>query len=395
MSETIDEQLRVLSRGVVDLHTSTELAARLAKGRPLRIKAGFDPTAPDLHLGHTVLLTLLRRFQDLGHTAIFLVGDYTARIGDPTGKSATRPPLTPEQIAANTETYKAQVFKILDPARTEVRFNSEWLAGLTFADTLRLAAKYSASRTFERRDFKERIAAGRAVMMHELLYPLMQGYDSVALKCDVELGGTDQLFNLLVGRDLMERENLPPQIVMTTPLLEGLDGVQKMSKSLGNTIGINEAPEEQFGKLMSISDALMWRYFELLSLKSAEEIAVLKAGHPMAAKKALGAELVAHYHGNEAAVKAREHFERTVSNKEIPTDIETRALALGDAASVPLLNALAQLGLATSNSEARRLIAQGGVRVNGERVGDVQAVLKAGEHLVQAGKRRFVRVTVS
>ena len=399
IAEAVESQLRELTRGVVELHVAAELKDRLAKslstGRPLRVKAGFDPTAPDLHLGHTVLLTKMAQFQRLGHTAIFLVGDYTAMIGDPTGKSVTRPPLSREQVLANTETYKAQVWKLLDPAKTEVRFNSEWLSKLNFADILQLASRYSASRIFERRDFKERIAAGGEVAMNETLYPLMQGYDSVALECDVELGGTDQLFNLLVGRDLQRRYGQPPQIVMTTPLLEGTDGVEKMSKSLGNYIGIAQPADEQFGKLMSIPDGLMWKYYELLSFRSAPEIDALKAGHPMEAKKALGVELVSRYHGAEAGAAARAKFESTFSRGEWPADAAKAELVL-EGAALFLIDALVAPGiaLAKSKGEARRLIEGGGVRVDGVKIADVKHALGRGTFRVQAGKRGFAEVTV-
>jgi len=408
-SATPDEQFREVTRGMVDLHVEKELRERLQKahdtGVPMRVKAGFDPTAPDLHLGHTVLISRMRRFQQFGHTVIFLIGDFTGMIGDPTGRNATRPPLNREQILANAETYKTQVFKILDPAQTEVRFNSEWLGPMTFADVVRLASRHTVARMLERDDFKKRYTGNTPISIHEFLYPLAQGYDSVALRCDIELGSSDQLFNLLVGRALMQQYGLPPQIVLTGPILEGLDAKldpatgkiagDKMSKSLGNYVGVAEAPEEQFGKLMSVSDDLMWRYYELLSSRTTAEIAALRGGHPRAAKVALAKEIVERFHGAEAGLAAEAHFEQVHARRETPEDVAEVALSLAGQASLPLAAALADAKLASSRSEARRLVAQGGVTVNGERASDPQAPLAAGEYLVKVGKRHFARLRVA
>ena len=408
-SATPDEQFREVTRGMVDLHVEKELRERLQKahdtGVPLRVKAGFDPTAPDLHLGHTVLLSRMRRFQQFGHTVIFLIGDFTGMIGDPSGRNATRPPLTREQILSNAETYKKQVFKILDPAETEVRFNSEWLGPMSFADVVRLASRHTVARMLERDDFKKRYAGNTPISIHEFLYPLAQGYDSVALKCDIELGSSDQLFNLLVGRALMQQYGQIPQVVLTGPILEGLDARldpasgkiagDKMSKSLGNYVGVAEAPEEQFGKLMSVTDDLMWRYYELLSARTTAEIAALRAGHPKAAKVALAKEIVERFHGAEAARQAEAHFEQVHARRETPEDVAEVALSLAGQASLPLAAALADAKLASSRSEARRLVAQGGVTVNGERASDPQAALAAGEYLVKVGKRHFAKLKIS
>jgi tyrosyl-tRNA synthetase len=407
-SATPDEQFREVTRGMVDLHVEKELRERLRKshdtGVPLRVKAGFDPTAPDLHLGHTVLISRMRRFQQFGHTVIFLIGDFTGMIGDPTGRNATRPPLTREQILSNAETYKKQVFKILDPAETEVRFNSEWLGPMTFADVVRLASRHTVARMLERDDFRKRYTGNTPISVHEFLYPLAQGYDSVALRCDIELGSSDQLFNLLVGRALMSQYGQAPQVVLTGPILEGLDAKldpatgkiagDKMSKSLGNYVGVADAPDEQFGKLMSVTDDLMWRYYELLSARTGAEIATLRAGHPRAAKVALAREIVERFHGAEAARGAEQHFEQVHARRETPEDVAEIELPLGGQPSVPLAAALADAGLATSRSEARRLVAQGGVTVNGERATDPQAPLAAGEHLVKVGKRHFAKLRV-
>jgi len=408
-SATPEEQLQEVTRGAVDLHTEKELRERLERawtaGVPLRIKAGFDPTAPDLHLGHTVLLSRMRRFQQFGHTVIFLIGDFTGLIGDPTGRNVTRPPLTREQITANAETYKRQVFRILEERETEVRFNSEWLGPMAFADVVRLASRYTVARMLERDDFRKRYTENRPISVHEFLYPLAQAYDSVALKCDVELGSSDQLFNLLVGRALMPDYGLPPQVVLTGPILEGLDARldpatgkiagDKMSKSLGNYVGVAEPPEEQFGKLMSITDDLMWRYYQLLSARSSAEIAALGKGHPRAAKVALAREVVERFHGAEAARRAEERFEKLFKAHEVPEEVEERSVPLGGASSLPLANLLADAGLVASRGEARRLVAQGGVSVNGEKVADPQAGLGKGEHLVKVGKRRFVKLKIA
>ncbi|ABS25302.1 tyrosine--tRNA ligase [Anaeromyxobacter sp. Fw109-5] len=408
-SATPEEQFQEVTRAAVDLHVEKDLRARLQKaydtGVPLRVKAGFDPTAPDLHLGHTVLLSRMRRFQQFGHTVIFLIGDFTGLIGDPTGRNSTRPPLTPEQIAQNAETYKKQVFKILDPAATEVRYNSEWLGAMGFADVIRLASRYTVARMLERDDFKKRYTGNVPISVHEFLYPLAQAYDSVALKADVELGSSDQLFNLLVGRAIMPDYQLTPQIVLTGPILEGLDAKldpesrrivgNKMSKSLGNYVGVAEAPEEQFGKLMSVSDDLMWRYYELLSDRTSAEIAALRAGHPKDAKIALAKEIVTRFHGADAATRAEEHFAQVHARREVPDEVEERAVALDGQAALPLARLLADAKVVASGSEARRLIAQGGVSVNGERVSDEKATLGAGEWLVKVGKRRFVRLKLA
>jgi tyrosyl-tRNA synthetase len=390
------EQLKELKRGIVDLQVEADLVTRLGEGRPLRIKAGFDPTAPDLHLGHTVLMHLMRRFQKLGHQVIFLVGDYTALIGDPSGRNAARPPLSQEEINRNAETYLEQVFKILDRDKTEVRRNSEWLGKLTFADTLKLCAKYTVARTLERDDFRKRLGAGTPIFMHEILYPLMQGYDSVALQCDVELGGQDQLFNLMVGRDLMPNYGLKPQIVMTVPLLVGTDGAQKMSKSYGNYIGVSEPPDEIFGKTMSISDETMWKYYELLSDRTADEIGALKAGHPKAAKEALAQEMVARYHGQAAADAAQEAFRARFSAREVRSeDLPEYTVAAGSDQRIKLVDAIAAAGMAQSKGEARRLIGQNAVEVDGTRVTDPQAALDAGKtYVVKVGKLKLARVTV-
>jgi len=408
-SPEVQRQLAEVTRGAVDVHSEAQLAQLLQKsldeGRPLRVKAGFDPTAPDLHLGHTVLLTRMKRFQDLGHQVVFVIGDFTAAIGDPTGRSATRPPLSRAEIEANAATFQAQVFKILDPEKTEVRFNSEWLDPLGTRGVIELAGKYTVARMLERDDFKRRFRSNTPISVHEFLYPLMQGYDSVALEADIELGGTDQLFNLLVGRELMRDYGQRPQIVITGPLLEGTDGKlvdgvivgDKMSKSLGNYVGIDEAASEIYGKLMSITDDLMWRYYELLSSRSLEEIAALRqqvsAGslHPKAAKSGFAKEIAARYHDEEAARQAEAAFEQVHAKRGLPDDIPEYAHPFSGA-SVPLAELLADAGLAPSRSGARRLIAQGAVRVEGERVQDQAAELEAGSYLLQVGKRKFLRV---
>ncbi len=407
-----DQQFVEVTRAAVDIHTADELRARLGRahdaGVPLLVKAGFDPTAPDLHLGHTVLLFRMKRFQDLGHRVVFLIGDFTGMIGDPTGKNATRPPLSREQIDANAETYKQQVFKILDPERTEVRFNSEWLGTFSGADLIRLAARYPVARMLERDDFKKRFREGRSIAISEFLYPLAQGYDSVALRCDVELGGSDQLFNLLVGRELMRDHGLVPQVVLTGPLLEGIDARlvdgriagDKMSKSLGNYVGIAEPPGDMFGKLMSISDDLMWRYYELLSalgasaIESLRRAAALGSENPKAIKAKLAMEMVARFHSTAAAVRAAEEFDRVHARRELPEEIEERVYPLGGAARVGLPRLMSDTGLAASTSEARRLVVQGGVSVNGAKASDVRASLERGEYLVQVGKRKFLKVRV-
>jgi tyrosyl-tRNA synthetase len=389
-----DAQLATIRRGTVDVLPVEELAARLSKGRPLRVKFGADPSAPDLHLGHAVALTKLRQFQDLGHTVIFLIGDFTGMIGDPTGKSETRKPLTREQVRANAETYRQQVFKILDPARTEVRFNSEWMDKMSAADVVRLCAHYTVARMLERDDFAKRYADEQAIGIHEFLYPLVQGYDSVALRADVEVGGTDQRFNLLVGRELQKAYGQPPQIVLTLPLLEGTDGVQKMSKSLGNAIGIADPPGEIFGRVMSISDIMMLRYYELLTgedVKTLREAVESGALHPMEAKKRLARRIVARFYDEATAQHESADFERRFQRRELPEHVP--AFEWSEPPSVPpsLPRVLMASGLASSMSDARRLIQQGAVRVDGERIEDAHFVLASTGKpvIVQVGSRRI------
>ena len=396
----IKEQLEITKRGCSELIIEAEFVEKLRKGRPLRVKAGFDPTAPDLHLGHTVLINKLRQLQDLGHHVIFLIGDFTGLIGDPTGKNATRPPLTREQIAENAKTYQAQVFKILDPAKTEVAFNSTWMDKLTSVDMIRLAAKYNVARMLERDDFGKRYKGGQPIAIHEFLYPLVQGYDSVALKADLELGGTDQKFNLLVGRELQKDYGQPSQCILTMPLLEGLDGVNKMSKSLGNYIGITESPEQIFGKLMSISDELMWRYLELLSFESLATIGKWKeevAGgrNPRDIKVLLAQEIVARFHDRAAAEKALSDFEARFKQGQVPEEMPEYTLsAAGEA--ILFYQVLKQAGLTASTSEAMRMIEQGGVKLDGEKVSDKALKLSAGgPFVIQVGKRKFARVLIS
>jgi tyrosyl-tRNA synthetase len=388
----VAEQLTYLKKGFVEIIREEELKARLEaslkSGKPLRIKAGFDPTAPDLHLGHTVLIRKLKHFQDMGHTPIFLIGDGTAMIGDPSGRNVTRPPMTREQILENAETYKAQVFKILDPARTEIRYNSEWLDQLNFEGLIRLSAKYTVARILERDDFTKRMRENTPISMHEILYPLVQGYDSVALACDMELGGTDQKFNLLVGRELQKDSGQTPQLVATVPLLEGTDGVEKMSKSKGNYIGITEPAKVMFRKVMSISDELMWRYWELLTDVSLADVAALKAREPMQVKKELAARIVADFHSTADAAQAAEAFAREVQQGGIPSDVETVDLPAEArvAAGVQVAKMLVAVGLAPSRSEADRLVKSGAVEINGARWSEL--VHPAGEVLtVRAGKR--------
>jgi tyrosyl-tRNA synthetase len=396
---TIDEQLAYLRKGMAEIIREEDLRERLIaaarENRPLRVKAGFDPTAPDLHLGHTVLLRKMKHFQDLGHTVIFLIGDMTGIIGDPTGRNITRPPMTREAIEQNAETYKQQVFKILDREKTEIRFNSQWLAPMKFEDVVRLCSKYTVARILERDDFTKRYQGGEAISMHELLYPLAQGYDSVALKCDVEMGGTDQKFNLLVGRELQKDAGQPPQIVAMTPLLEGLDGVNKMSKSLGNYIGIAEPPEVMFRKVMQISDDLMWRYYELLTDKSLPQIAAIRANmHPMEAKIALGKSIVAGFHPAVEAERAAEVFNSVVRRKEVPSDMPTVPMPEGVTAANGLRvdKLLARVGLAESVSDGARKIKAGAVEINGEKVNDVALAGPHGEMVIQVGKN-WRRVT--
>ena len=394
----IDESLSQIKRGCEELLIESELSDKLKAGRPLRVKAGFDPTAPDLHLGHTVLINKLRHFQDLGHQVMFLIGDFTAMIGDPSGKNATRPPLTREQIDENARTYQEQVFKILDPAKTEICFNSTWMTPLGAAGMIRLAALHTVARMLERDDFAKRFANNQPIAIHEFLYPLCQGYDSVAVRADVELGGTDQKFNLLVGRELQKHYGQAPQVVLMMPLLEGTDGGNKMSKSLGNYIGINEAAREIFGKVMSISDELMWRYYELLSFRPIEEIAsvrreVAQGRNPRDVKVLLAQELVERFHGRPAAQDALADFEARFKQNAIPDDIPETRIPVG--AGMPIAQVLKQAGLTSSTSEALRMIEQGGVRLNGERVSDRALVLNASETVVlQVGKRKFARVSL-
>lgn len=401
MSMTVAEQMAVIKRGCVELLVEKELEDKLATGRPLIIKAGFDPTAPDLHLGHTVLIQKLRQFQQLGHDVHFLIGDFTGMIGDPTGKSETRKVLTREDVLRNAETYKEQVFKILDPEKTKVVFNSSWLNELGCGGMIALASKYTVARMLERDDFHKRYTTQQPIAIHEFLYPLIQGYDSVAMKADVELGGTDQKFNLLMGRELQREWGQTPQCVLTMPLLEGLDGVNKMSKSLGNYIGISEAPDDIFGKVMSISDELMIRYYELLSDMSVAEFETLKAGivdgtvHPMDAKKALGRELVDRFHGAGQGHQAEEAFVKRFKQNEIPDEMTQVRYTMAEC-PVQLAKALTEAGLTKSNGEARRAIDQGGVKMNGEKVSNANLELVAGgEYIVQIGKRRFVRIVIA
>ncbi len=398
----IDEQLSLLKKGTVDVIRDEDLKAKLESssktGKPLRIKLGLDPTAPDIHLGHTVVIRKLRAFQDLGHIVIFLIGDFTGMIGDPSGKNVTRPPLSREEINANAETYKRQMFKLLDPAKTELRFNGEWMDKFTAADFVKLAAKTTVKQILERDDFEKRMREEKPISMHELLYPLVQGYDSVALRSDVELGGTDQKFNLLMGRNLQREFGQQPQVIVTTPLLEGLDGVQKMSKSLNNYIGIDEPPDEMFGKVMSISDDLMWRYYELLTDTTVDDINSLKfkcesgAENPRDLKVELAKSIIKDFHSEAAANAAEEEFNRRFVKKEIPDEIEEKQISPG---SYKLVDLLVQTRLAPSKGEAKRLIEQGGVKIDGEKVGQVSAEfsLTAGNAiLIQVGKRKFLKV---
>ncbi|MEW6337123.1 MAG: tyrosine--tRNA ligase [Acidobacteriota bacterium] len=400
----VKEQMELLLKGCVDVVRPEDLEARLTaaarEGRPLTVKVGFDPSAPDLHLGHTVVIRKMRHFQHLGHRVVFLIGDFTGMIGDPTGKKATRPQLTRDQVAANAETYKRQIFRLLDPVETVIDFNARWLGALTSEEWIRLTAKVTLAQMLERDDFSKRLAAGEAISLHELLYPVAQAYDSVALRADVELGGTDQLFNLLVGRDLMGKLGLPPQIVMTLPLLEGLDGVEKMSKSLGNTVAVEDPAEEMFGKLMSVSDALMWKYWTLLTDRTPAQIQALQravsggARHPMDVKFELARTITADFYDAPAAAGAEEHFRQVHQRREVPDEIPSRELPAA-ASGVQLHRLLVHAGLAESNSDARRLVQQGGVKIDGETARDANATVPAHEGatlLVQVGKRRFARV---
>lgn len=385
------EYAEQLSHNVAEVISSAELAAKLAEGRPLRIKLGMDPTAPDLHLGHSITLKKLRDFQQRGHTVIFLVGDFTAMIGDPTGRSETRKPLSPEQIKENAATYQRQVSLILDPAKTEVRFNSEWMSEVDTRKLIEIAAKLSVARMLERDDFEKRLANQEPLFLHEILYPLIQGYDSVALRADLEIGGTDQKFNMLVGRELQRAYGQPPQVVMTMPLLEGLDGVRKMSKSYGNYVGLTDKPEDMFGKLMSVSDRLMVRYYDLLTDADAATIAAVKAGglHPMEAKKRLATMIVKEYHGGEVATRAQQYFETKFQRHELPADIPVFRIA----DEMWVCELMKQLGFASSTSDARRLLSQGAVRVDGETVSDTNFHFVPGTHqILEVGRRRVARI---
>lgn len=389
----VSAQLDVIKRGAVEVLPEEELINKLKQGRPLRVKAGFDPTAPDLHLGHTVLIQKMKQFQELGHEVIFLIGDFTGMIGDPSGKSETRKQLTHAEVAKNAETYKEQIFKILDPDKTRIEFNHRWMEKLDAVALIELSAKYTVARMLEREDFKQRYQKQQSISIHEFLYPLMQGYDSVVLRADVELGGTDQRFNLLIGRELQREYGQEPQVVLTMPLLEGLDGVQKMSKSLGNYIGINEAPEEMFGKMMKISDELMWRYYELLSDKNLDAVEAARAQvknaalHPMDAKKALAAELVARFHGAAAAHSAQDYFETRYQKRSVPKEVKKQFSA---PESIWICRLLVDLKFAKSSSEARRLVAQGAVRVDGQIISDVNFEFQGKvNQILEVGKNRI------
>jgi tyrosyl-tRNA synthetase len=396
---SIDQNLAIIRRGCDELLLEPELVEKLKKDRPLRIKAGFDPTAPDLHLGHTVLINKLRQFQDLGHEVLFLIGDFTGMIGDPTGKSATRPPLTRDEVIENARTYEQQIFKILDPEKTLVMFNSSWMNEMDVTDLIQLASKHTVARMLERDDFDKRYKSGQPIAIHEFLYPLIQGYDSVAMKADVELCGTDQKFNLLVGRELQKHYGQEPQIVLTMPILEGLDGVQKMSKSLNNYIGIHEAPDEMFGKIMSISDDLMWRYFELLSFKSEQTIKDYQADvaggkNPRDIKFLLAEEIIERFHDKPSATKARENFIARFQKGDMPEDMPEVTLNTSEG-GYPIANLLKDAGLTSSTSESMRMIKQGAVKIDGEKVSDTKLQLKTGSsHVYQVGKRRFARVAL-
>ena len=396
--KSVEEQLALIKRGAEEVLVEAELVEKLKRGQPLRIKAGFDPTAPDLHLGHTVLINKLRQFQELGHQVIFLIGDFTGMIGDPSGKSATRPPLTREQVLENAETYKQQVFKILDPAKTEVAFNSSWMDQLRPQDFIRLASQYTVARMLERDDFDKRYKGSQPIAIHEFLYPLVQGYDSVALRADVELGGTDQKFNLLMGRELQRAYGQESQCIVTMPLLEGLDGVKKMSKSLGNYIGIQESPGVMYGKLVSMPDSLMWRYFELLSFRSLEEIEQFKrdvsaGANPRDIKIKLAEELVARFHGQEAAATAHRAAGNRMKEGELPDDLPE--VELQAEADMPIAAVLNRAGLVKNSAVARDLLNSGGVRVDGEVVGREFMFVLGAEHVCQAGKKAFARIRLN
>ncbi|ABM61652.1 tyrosine--tRNA ligase [Halorhodospira halophila] len=397
---TMEDAQALIRRGVEEIIPEAELDERLRSGKRLRIKAGFDPTAPDLHLGHTVLINKLRQFQDLGHEVLFLIGDFTATIGDPSGKSATRPALTPEEVRQNARTYEEQIYAILDPKRTRLVFNSDWMGTMQAGDLIQLASRYTVARMLERDDFHQRYQAGSAIAIHEFLYPLIQGYDSVALEADIELGGTDQRFNLLVGRELQRQFGQKPQTVLTMPLLVGLDGHKKMSKSLGNYVGVKESAEDIYAKLMSISDDLMWRYFELLSLRPWREVEALQARirdegmNPRDAKDALAYELAERFCGAVEAQRAREAFVARFRHGAVPEDVPQVTLTYDEQGGVGIAAALKEAGLVGSTSEGLRMVRQGAVRVDGERIEDPKARLESGRaHLLQVGKRRFARVS--
>lgn len=395
----VNEALQVIKRGCNELLLEQELVEKLATGRPLRIKAGFDPTAPDLHLGHTVLINKLRQFQDLGHEVMFLIGDFTGMIGDPTGKNVTRKPLTRDQVIENARSYEQQIFKILDPEKTLVMFNSSWMGAMSAADLIGLAAKHTVARMLERDDFHKRYTTGQPIAIHEFLYPLIQGYDSVAMKADVELGGTDQKFNLLVGRELQKHYGQSPQVVMTMPILEGLDGVNKMSKSLGNYIGIHEPPNEMFGKLMSVSDDLMWRYIELLSFEPMNVVArwkkdIEEGRNPRDIKVTFAQEIISRFHSKAAAESALADFEGRFRQGAVPDEMPEYGLPAGSE-GLSIIQAIKQAGLTASTSEAMRMIDQGGIKVNGKKVGDKGLVLTGSDpFVIQVGKRKFARVTL-
>jgi len=397
---TIEKQLELIRRGADEILLEEDLVEKLKLGRPLRIKAGFDPTAPDLHLGHTVLINKLRQFQDLGHEIIFLIGDFTGMIGDPSGKSATRPPLTEAEVKENARTYQKQIFKILDKDRTRVVFNAEWMSKVSSADMIKLASSSTVARMLERDDFSKRYKAGQPIGIHEFLYPLIQGFDSMVLESDVELGGTDQKFNLLMGRQLQQASGQKPQVVLTMPILEGLDGVQKMSKSLDNYIGIEDRPADMFGKIMSISDELMWRYFELLSFRPMSEIEnfkkeVNKGKNPRDIKFLLAEEIIARFHSEDEAIKAREGFIAQFAKGSVPDDIPEFAFEVGDE-GMPIANLLKDAGLTGSTSDAMRMIQQGAVKIDGKKVSDKSLKVKTGmDGVYQVGKRKFARVSLS
>ncbi|NPA58654.1 MAG: tyrosine--tRNA ligase [Aquificae bacterium] len=395
-----EEQLKRIKKGVLEIIEEKELLEKLKEGRPLIVKAGFDPTAPDLHLGHTVLLQKLRTFQQLGHTVYFIIGDFTAMIGDPSGRDKTRPPLTKEQVIENAKTYKEQVFKVLDPNKTVVVFNSEWLADMTAQDLIRLTAKYTVARMLEREDFKKRFKENKPIAIHEFIYPLLQAYDSVAIKSDVELGGSDQRFNLLIGRDIQKEYGIEkPQVAILLPLLVGTDGVRKMSKSYGNYIGITEPPEEMFGKIMSIPDEVMWDYWQLLTDLTEEEIEKMKRDvqsgevNPMEVKKRLAMYIVERFHGEEASIKAKEHFEKVHSRKELPDEIPEPEITLPSTEKTPVYELVYRTGFAPSKSEARRLIKGGAVKIDGKKITDPYGeVSLEREFILQVGKRKFARI---